>query len=137
MTTEPTEPREQTAQPQEPEVPAGRELKVVIVLWAGRGLVGVSSPNCDPHMVSLQLAEADSLWPGFGLAQVLAEVPGIVALARERWQKQRQYPRYERPALATPPANTRARPAPKPGASAPSRAATPKPGPTIETPRLI
>ncbi len=130
MTTQPTEPAELTPQTDQTQE---QELKVVIVLRAGRGLGGVSSPHCDPQMASLELAEADSL------AQALGALPGIVALARERWREQRRYPSYERPAPTIPPVNTRASPTPKRDAPTTNRTATlrPKPGPVVETPRLM
>ena len=100
--------------------PPMESLKVVIQLRPRNAMVGVSQPGKDPHLVSLEMAEVQEL------EQVLAEVPGIVELARAKWDVSPQYPKYTRPAPpprpAAPAATARARPTPKPA---------PKPQPSL------
>jgi hypothetical protein len=103
-------------------------LKIVIQLRLPKAIVAVSQPGKDPHLVSLEMLNVQ------GLEQVLAEVPGIVALARERWALTAQYPKYVRPAPPPRPATqpvTRAR-------TAPTRTARmAPPTPSVERPQMF
>lgn len=109
--------------------PPTENLKIVIQLRPPNAMVGVSQPGKDPHLVSLEMVNVQ------GLEQVLAQVPGIVALARERWELASQYPMYTRPAPpprpATPPV-TRAR-----TASTGTARVAPPAEPAVESPRMF
>ena len=90
-------------EPQTPQAaPTVESLKIVIVIKDGRGSIGVSSPGRDPHIVTLEMASAESL------DQVLAEIPGIVEIARLRWLTAPQNPKYQRPPPPRPAAAARA-----------------------------
>ena len=101
--------------------PAPEILKIVIQLRPPNVMIGVSQPGKDPHLVSLELADVQHL------DQVLAQVPGIVEVARARWATAPQFPKYTRPAPpprpapAPRPAATRPLPKPKPGARGPKQ----------------
>ena len=110
------------------ETPPTESLKIVILLRPPKAVVGVSQPGKDPHMVSLEMVNVQ------GLEQVLAEVPGIVELARAKWEVSPQYPKYTRPAPPPRPATapvTRARTAPR----GPTTVAPPTP--SVERPRML
>ncbi len=69
------------------------ELKVVITIKGERGLIGIQSPGCDPHIHAF---EGD-------LAHALELMPGLVEEARARWADNPRYPKCETPLTPLPP----------------------------------
>ena len=102
--------------------PPTESLKVVIQMRPPHAIVGVSQPGKDPHVVSLEMVNVQ------GLEQVLAQVPGIVEVARARWAAAPQYPVYQRPAPPPPATRTRR------GAAQPAAA---PPAPVVQSPRMF
>ena len=68
------------------------ELKVVIALKGERGIIGIQSPDCDPHIHTFE----------GGLAHALESIPGLVEEARAAWVENPRYPKCETP-LTPPP----------------------------------
>jgi len=77
----------------EQDAPAGTEspedLKVVLSIKGGRGIIGVQQPSADPHIESFD---------GLELLGLALQVPGVVERARDRWEIQPKYPAYVKPA---------------------------------------
>jgi len=94
------------------------QLKVVIILKEGKASVGIQSPDCDPVLTVMQGS----------LEEVLPQVPGLVASAREKWREKPKYPKTTR---IPPPAPASARPAAT-AARAPAAPAKPKEGQTAK-----
>ena len=100
-------------------VPTSTEaLKIVIQLRPPHAMIGVSQPGKDPHLVSLEMLDAQDL------AHVLEQVPKIVEVARARFETTPQYPKYTGPAPAP-----RAPAAPRAARTPPARPTAPA-GPT-------
>ena len=115
------------------EPPTTEALKIVIHMRPSNAMVGVSQPGKDPHLVSLEMVNVQ------GLEQVLAQVPGIVEVARARWAAAPQYPVYQRPA-PPPPAPRAARAAAPPATRTRRGAAQPAaapPAPVVQAPRMF
>jgi hypothetical protein len=83
----------ETTDVSKPDKPA-TELKVVIILKAGRAMLGVQSPDCDPVYKTM---EGD-------LAAVLQVVPTLVAEAKQKWTAAPRYPKADLPKPVAPPA---------------------------------
>ena len=81
----------------ETEAAQADELKVVVSIKGGRGVIGVQRPSSDPHVETFDDANLS------GLAQ---EVPAVTERARAKWQETPKHPAYARPA---PPARRRNR----------------------------
>ena len=65
------------------------ELKVVLSIRGGRGIIGVQQPSADPHIETFEDLDLP------GLAQ---EVTEVVERAKARWEETPKHPAYERPA---------------------------------------
>ena len=61
------------------------EVKVVVTVKDGKGTIGVKSPNCDPIVVSAE-GDVDTL---------LTMARDVVSEARQRWQDNPLYPKFE------------------------------------------
>ncbi len=85
----------ETTDVSKPDKPA-TELKVVIILKAGRAMLGVQSPDCDPVYKTM---EGD-------LAAVLQVIPTLVAEAKQKWTAAPRYPKADLPRPAAPAATT-------------------------------
>ena len=100
---------ESTATPVE--APPDDQVKIVVTYKGGKGMVGVSKPDCDPVFSRI---EGD-------LAEVIASVSRLVDQARATWETNPKYPKADLPAPPPPPPRS-ARPAP---AAAPQSKAQP------------
>ena len=94
------------------------EMKIVIVTKGNAGSIGVQSPDCDPVFVMVD----------GGLEAILANVPEVVAAAKQKWQASPKNPKcetplpsQEKPAAKPAATTTGARPAPQPAAAKPQQ----------------
>lgn len=78
-----TEQPEKTAETQKPR----DELKVVVIMKADSVMIGAQSPSCDPVYKTLK----------GDLAAALAEIPGLVAEAKAKWDANPRYPKADLP----------------------------------------
>jgi hypothetical protein len=93
------------------------EFKVIITAKEGKCSVGIGSPNCDPHLSTVE----------GGLEQALAKLPELIQQAQAKWS---QSPRNHKSdivptPLLSPPART-----PSPSSSA-TKTAQPKDQPSF------
>lgn len=104
--TEEPAPETTAASPQKP----AKEMKIVIILYDDRAMLGVQSPDCDPVYTTMEGS----------LATVLEKVPALVAEAKEKWAANPRYPKADlpKPASSPTPAHTPAR---TPTASTPAK----------------
>jgi len=76
------------------------DLKIVILLKEDRALIGVQAPDCDPIYETVLGTELD---------EVLASVPNLLKIAKDRWATNPRNPKAEippPPPRATPAAST-------------------------------
>lgn len=83
---------EEEAEPKDenpaPVAKRGDEIKVVVVLKAGKALIGVISPDCDP--IYETVLEAD-------MEKALASVPPLIEVANLRWDAHPRNPEANLP----------------------------------------
>lgn len=102
-------PQEEAASPSKP----ANELKVVIIMKDDRAMLGVQSPSCDPVYKTMDGS----------LADVLKQIPELVAGAKQQWEANPRYPKADLP--EPPPSPT------PPRTSSPSVPAKPKAQPSF------
>lgn len=80
----------------EPQPEPGTDLKIVLVLAKGRGMIGIQSPNCDPVITTLDGE----------LTDILERVPGLISEAKDKWNTAPRYPKADLPKPEPAPASS-------------------------------
>ena len=75
-----------------PATPITNELKIVVVIKAGRILLAVQAPNCDPVYETMS----------GGLVDAIARLPELVVVARQKWATAPKYPKANVPEPSAP-----------------------------------
>lgn len=75
------------------------ELKIVILYKNGKASIGISKPDCDPH---LDLVEGS-------MEEVVSRILGVIEVARVRWEENPRYPKCETDLTPAKPVQTNTR----------------------------